>query len=411
MKTGERMEKIGRNEQCHCGERKKYKKCCMRKGEKSERISVFNNFCVIKDPRDNRGKRYKLMDLLIMTIYGILNGYDDLENLADFLKLRETYFQNLLLIEKTPSPDCLSDLFAVLDPVEFMNIFMEWIKEVVKVRIGAVIAIDGKAIKSARDKINGGNTPYILSAYLSEIGISIGQVEVDKKRGEFKAIPDLLKILDIKGGYVTIDAVGTHEDIARKIVGQGGHFVLKVKNNQRKLREDLQIYFDNNIGKTKKILTETTSFEKNHGREEHREYYISHNINCIINKEKWDTVSSIAMVRVYKKIKDEMGFKDYFYIMDTKISMEMFMKATRNHWNIECGLHWRLDVILNEDHSTNKIGHSISNLSIIRKIVFNLVRLDESFGAISFKKKLSRYKVDFTNIENLIFNVLPNIGA
>ena len=253
--------------------------------------------------------------------------------------------------------------------------------------------------------------PYILSAYLTEIGISIGQVEIDKKRGEFKAIPELLKILDIRGCWVTIDAVGTHETIARKIVGQGGHYVLKVKNNQRKLRTNLETYFYDNIGKTKKILTETTSFEKNHGREEHREYYVSYDINCITDKEKWDTVSSVAMVRVYKKVKDNVEYKDYFYIMDTKIKMEMFMKATRNHWNIECGLHWRLDVILNEDRSTNKIGHSISNLSIVRKIVFNLVRLDESFGAISFKKKLSRYKFDSTNIENLIFNVLPNIAT
>jgi len=93
------------------------------------------------------------MDLLIMVIYGILNGYDDFENMADFLKLRESYFQNLLLIEKTPSADCLSDLFAVLDPKEFMNIFIDWIRAVVEVRTGAVIAIDGKAIINTSRKI------------------------------------------------------------------------------------------------------------------------------------------------------------------------------------------------------------------------------------------------------------------
>jgi len=147
------MKKAERNEKCPCGSGGKYKKCCMREDEKAERISVFNKFCVIRDPRDNRGKRYLLMDLLIMVIYGILNGYDDFENLADFLKLRESYFVNLLLIEKTPSADCLSDLFAVLEPKEFMNIFMEWIREVVEVRTGAVIAIDGKAIINTSRKI------------------------------------------------------------------------------------------------------------------------------------------------------------------------------------------------------------------------------------------------------------------
>jgi predicted transposase YbfD/YdcC len=292
-----------------------------------------------------------------------------------------------------------------------MSIFVEWIKEVVKYQTGATIAIDGKAIKGARDKINGGKVPYILSAYLSDIGMSIGQVEVPKGRKESKAIPDLLKILDIKGCWVTIDAAGTYEEIARQIVRNGGHFVLKVKDNQKYLRKDLQSYFENNIGKTDDIRLETTDFEKNHGREEYREYYISNDVNCITDKEKWDTVSSIGMVRVYRKIKDNVEIKDHFYIMDTELRMEMFMKATRNHWNIECGLHWRLDVILNEDRSTNKVGHSISNLSIIRKIVFNLVRLDKSFGNITFQKKLTRYKLDFANIENLIFNVFPNVAA
>lgn len=401
--------KRGRNEQCPCGEDKKYKKCCMRKDEKAERISVFNKFAVLEDPRDNRGKRYLLIDLLIMVIYGILNGYDDFDNMADFLKQKESYFKNLLLIEKTPSHDCLSDLLAMIDPKRFMEIFIEWIREIVKVRAGAIIALDGKAIKSARDKINGGNVPYILSAYLSEIGISIGQVEVGKKTNEFKTIPELLKIIDIKGCYITIDAVGTHEDIAKQIVGKKGHYVLKVKRNQEILHDNLQAYFNYNIGKSEEIMTATTPWENKHGREEHREYYISYDINCITNKEKWSSVSSIGMVRVYRKVGYKTEIADHFYIMDTKMAMDMFIKCTRSHWNIECGLHWRLDVILNEDHSTNKVGHSISNLSIVRKIVFNLVRLDKSFGDISFEKKLTRYKLDFSNIENLIFNVLPNV--
>jgi predicted transposase YbfD/YdcC len=345
-----------------------------------------------------------------MVIYGILNGYDDFDNIAYFLKLNEPYFKKLLSIEKTPSHDCLSDLFAVLDPKEFMNIFIEWISAVVEKRTGAIIAIDGKAVKSARDKINGGNTPYILSAYLSEIGISIGQVEVDKKSNEIKSIPELINILDIKGCYITIDAVGTQEEIIRKIVGKGGHFVLKVKGNQKTLKEDLQKYFDTHIGNDANIIVKTTDVEKNHGREEYREYYLSYNTNCIRNRKKWDKVSSIGMVRVYRSVNGVMEIKDHYYIMDTKISAEMFIKTTRSHWNIECGLHWRLDVILNEDRSRNRIGHSISNLAIIRKIVFNLVRLDTSFGNTKKKKKMTNYKTDFRNIEKLIFTVIPKVN-
>jgi predicted transposase YbfD/YdcC len=303
----------------------------------------------------------------------------------------------------------MSDLFSFIDAKEFMKIFIEWIDEIVNRKSGAIIAIDGKAIRSARDKVNGGNTPYILSAYLSEIGISIGQVEVDKKSNEITAMPELLNLIDLKDCYVTIDAMGTHEDTAKKIVNKQGHFVLKVKRNQRNLYDDIHSYFESNIDDSLKITMKESEFEKNHGREEYREYYLTNETSCITNKAKWGMVSSIGMVRVYRKTNDEMKINDHYFIMDNKISMEMFIKATRNHWNIECGLHWRLDVIMNEDRSRNRVGSSISNLSIVRKIVFNLIRLDNSFGKISFEKKMTRYKTDFANIVNLLFSVIPKI--
>ena len=116
-----------------------------------------------------------------------------------------------------------------------------------------------------------------------------------------------------------------------------------------------------------------------------------------------------AAFETRRRVKDKTTINDHFYIMDTNIDIKTFVKATRSHWNIECGLHWRLDVILNEDRSRNRIGYSIINLSAVRKIVFNLIKLDGSFGKVSFKKKMTRYKVDFANIENLIFNVLPKV--
>jgi len=115
------------------------------------------------------------------------------------------------------------------------------------------------------------------------------------------------------------------------------------------------------------------------------------------------------MVVVHKWTKDKLEVTEHFYIMDTKMSIELFVRATRSHWNIECGLHWRLDVLLNEDRSRNRVGNSINNLSAIRKLVYNIVKLDMSFGKISFEKKLTRYKCDFSHIENLIFNIIPSV--
>ena len=403
------MPKIPRNENCKCGSAKKYKHCCLSNDEKSKNISVFSEFSSVPDPRDNRGKRYKLIDILVMVIYGILNGYDNFDNMAYFLKQKEYYFKNLLLIEKTPSHDCLSDLFAVIDPEKFMEIFVKWITSLVELKAGTIISIDGKAVKSARDKINGGNTPYILSAFLSEIGISIGQVAVDKKSNEIKAIPDLLKILNIHGCYLTIDAMGTQETTARAIVKAGGHYVLKVKKNQRTLMQDIKAFFDDNSTYDTSDFFDT-EMEKNHAREEYREYYISYCTDCISDKKKWDTVKAIGMVVVHKWIDDKQETTEHFYIMDTEMTVEMFVRTTRSHWNIECGLHWRLDVIFNEDRSRNRYGHSVANLSAVRKLVFNIVKMDSSFGKISFEKKLTRYRYDFDNIENLIFFVMPRLN-
>lgn len=151
--------------------------------------SLFVKFKVLEDPRDIRGKRHKLIDILIMTIYGILCGFTDFVNIADFLKLKEDYFTELLGLKYgPPSYDCLSRVFAIIDSKNFMNLFIEWIKEVIKEN-GGFVAIDGKAIRSATDKINNGNIPYIVSAFLTDIGISVGQVKVDDKCNEITAIP------------------------------------------------------------------------------------------------------------------------------------------------------------------------------------------------------------------------------
>lgn len=152
-------------------------------------MNLFEKFEVLEDPRDTRGKKHELINILIMTIYAILCGQTDYTNIAYFMKIKEEYFTDLLKLENgTPSHDCLSYLFARIEPQKFMEVFIEWVKEVVKIKSGGNISIDGKAVKSATDKINGGNIPYIVSAFLCDIGISIGQVKVDDKSKDRKSV-------------------------------------------------------------------------------------------------------------------------------------------------------------------------------------------------------------------------------
>lgn len=375
-------------------------------------MNLFERFEVLEDPRDERGKKYKLIDILIMTIYGLLCGLKDFTNIADFMKLKEDYFTKLLNLENgTPSHDCLSDLYASIDPKQFMKIFIEWTKDILEKKTGKKISIDGKAIKSATDKINNGNIPYIVSAFIGEIGLSIGEVKVDDKSNEITAIPELLDLLDIEGATITIDAIGTQEDIVNKIVNKGGHYVLPVKDNQRILKKEIKSQFDsyNNLLGNPEVFHKST-VDKDHGRIEEREYYLTYNTSKITDKEKWNTVNAVAYMRVTRTERDETTITDNYYIIDNKIEIDKLIDAIRDHWNIECGLHWRLDVILDEDYSTNKVGNSIENLSIIRKIIFNLASLDNRFGKVPLQRKLTRYMLDFENIEKLIFELIPSIS-
>lgn len=376
-------------------------------------MTLFSKFEILEDPRDIRGKKYKLIDILIMTIYGILCGLTDFTNIADFMKLKEDYFTELLGLENgTPSHDCLSDIFARIDSKKFMEIFIEWIKEIIVSVSGKNISIDGKAIKSAIDKINGGNTPYIVSAFIGEIGLSIGQVKVDDKSNEITAIPELLDLLNIEGATVTIDAIGTQEDIANKIVDKKGHYVLKVKKNQKELNRDVKRQFNkfNNLYGNDEVIYKKT-IEKDHGRGEIREYFLTYKTSEIKDKEKWKTVKALTYVKVQVMMGDEIKVTDNYYIIDYQISIDDLEKAVRDHWNIECGLHWRLDVIMNEDHSRNREKNSILNLATLRKIAFNLANLDKSFGKVPLQRKLTRYMLDFKNIEKLVFEVIPKLDS
>lgn len=376
-----------------------------------EQKTLFNHFEVIEDTRDIRGKKHKLIDILIMSIYGTLCGFTDFFNMCDFLELNKEYFIKLLDLKNgIPSHDTFSKVFSLINPKQFMELFIKWINDIINEK-GLHIAIDGKAIKSAKDKINGGNVPYILSGFLCDLGISIGQLKIEDKSNEITAIPKLLDLIDIKNKIITIDAIGTQENIANKIVEQNADFILKVKDNQKDLKDDIQTYFNLSLKKdSQDIAIAETTYENNHGRIEKRTYYLSYDISCLNDKIKWKTVKAIGRIDIYKEEYGKVTNTKNYYILSDKFSLDTFINITRQHWNIECSLHWRLDVIMNEDHSTNKKDNSIENLFILRKIVFNLARLDNSMrDNLSLKRKMTRYLLDFNNVENLIFNVIPSL--
>jgi predicted transposase YbfD/YdcC len=368
-------------------------------------------FETLEDNRDARGRRHELINVIIMSIYAILSGNVDCENMADWLELRKDYFTCLLHLENgTPSANTLLRVFRGLEPTQFMDLFSKWIKSMVSLK-GGHIAIDGKAIKSATDKINDGNIPYVVSAFLTEVGISVGQVKTDDKSNEITAIPDLLDLLDLEGVTITIDAIGTQKEIVNKIVSKKGHYCLNVKNNQKSLFWDIDEYFKFALEHEKEVLKlkyyETKTYD--HGRIETREYYIVDDLYFLTTKSDWKNISSVGLVINTREINGEIRVQWKYYILDSAIEPENLASLTRNHWQIENNLHWVLDVHFKEDLSRSRKDESLINLSLIRKICFNLVKLDDSFGNISIKKKLNSYAFNLEYIQRLLFRQLPQL--
>jgi len=373
-------------------------------------------FSELTDTRDPRGLKHELTNCIVMTIFGILAGHYDAENIAFFLKLNEEYFNKELNLENgTPSPDTLLRIYSLIDPEEFMKIFVKWVENIIKEKNEQLnnkyklIPIDGKAIKSATDKINGGNTPYIVSAFLTDLGISIAGVKVDEKSNEITAIPELLDLISIENCIVTIDAMGCQKEIAKKIVEKDGHYCFAVKENKKNFYVDIKDYFNfvlNDNLEKKNLVTYSTT-DKDHGRIERREHYIVYDIDWLYGKENWQNLSMIGMTRNYREINGEVSIQEKYYISDLKLSGEEFARVVRGHWSIENNLHWILDVHFREDWRLCKQENALKNLSTIRKICYNLTKLDPFNTKLSFNKKLTLYNHDLNNIKKLIFDVIP----
>lgn len=397
---------------------------------------LIEMFKEILDIRDSSGKRHCLTHIIVMSVCGILNKCMDFEDIHDYAKAKEKWFNKKLnLWNGVPSSATFRNVFRLINPEQFLNIFMNWINEIIKNKTGKQIIIDGKAIRGATEKSRNGNIPYIVSAYLADIGISIGQVKVDDKTNEIKAIPELLEILDIDGCIITIDAIGSQTEIMNKIIKKGGNFVLPVKMNNKGTNQETIDYFKDSIEEDFKEITKSKKREEQleyinkygekfevyktrenkHGRDEERIYVKTNKVNWLKNK-KWKHIKSIVMVINNTTVHDN-SIRYYFSSIDMPV--EELAQIIRKHWQIENNLHWVLDMYFYEDLSRNRKDNALENLSIVRKICYNMIKLDTRYDKenkngniikLSTKRKMNRYVNYPKEFEELLFKVIPQIS-
>lgn len=348
----------------------------------------------LPDPRRGNGIRHKLDDILLIAVLAILCDCQTYAEMELFGKVREEWLRTFLeLPHGIPSHDTFGDVMAALNPKFLHEAFREWVETIREKMSQEVIAIDGKTLCGSRDAAKGKRALHVVSAWANENQLVLGQVAVSEKSNEITAIPELLNLLYIKGCIVTIDAMGTQKDIAATIIDGGGEYVLQVKDNQKTLRADVELYLEQEIVTQPKAVLKAAgqlaqSRDKGHGRIETRTCYVTENIDWLTGKNDWKKLTGIGLIISERLIGEQKTVEHSYFIYSQKgATAEQLLKARRSHWAIENKLHWTLDTTFREDESRVREGNGAENLSVLRHLALNLVKKETSLKA-SMRMKL-----------------------
>lgn len=363
----------------------------------SQFLQYFND---IEDHRINRKKLHPLVNIIAIAIGAVICKAESWQEIHLFGMAKREWFEKFLDLKNgIPCCDTFRRFFTALDPNKFEECFLTWTHSLVERINTETINIDGKTIRRAT-RMNSENPIHIVSAWASENEIVLGQIKVKEKSNEITAIPELLDALFLSGAVVTIDAMGCQKEIVGKIVDKGADYVLALKQNQPNLYNDVVRSFDSKINT---VLIETNDF--GHGRIENRKYYISNDLDFIYDTKSWEKLGSIIKVvscRVDKKTGNTTTETRY-YISSLR-EPERTSISIRSHWGVENKLHWRLDVVFNEDNSAKRAGNSAQNFNTINKIAINLIRKDK--GNVNLKGSVNAKRLQAGWTEDHFFHLM-----
>jgi predicted transposase YbfD/YdcC len=362
--------------------------------------SISKHFVKISDPRDKIKTQHSLLNILTIVLCAVIGGAEDFYDIEEFAKSKEGFFRTFLdLPDRMPSHDTINRVISRLDPKEFSNCIVEWTKSLSE-KLKGVIAIDGKTLRRSYQDASKKNPLHIVSAWSSENGIVLGQVQTDVKSNEITAIPELLRLLDIEGCIITIDAMGCQTEIAQKILDGGGDYVLALKDNQKSSSDSVRYLFDweRKNGFSGVFHTETLSVEKGHGRIETRRAYSIGELEKVEGLEvgKWPGLQSLTMVESVREINDSPTIERRYYISSLEANAKVIGDSIRSHWGIENSLHWVMDVTFHEDYARNRKDNSAANMAAMRHFALNLIKQDKNTkGSIKGKRKRAGWNDDY----------------
>jgi len=366
--------------------------------KENKAIEAFDKyFGGITDPRDLRGKRHELRDLLIILILAVISGCDEFTEIEEYGKDKAAFLSTFLeLPNGIPSHDTFGRVLALLNPDEFRKCFVNWVDSLCNI-MGDIVNIDGKALRHSYDTTSDKSMIYMVSAWANKNNLVLGQVKVSEKSNEITAIPTLLDLLNLTGSLVTIDAMGTQKEIAEKLVDKGADYLLSLKGNQSNLHEEVKEAFGQFDAKKKALVDQTIQVD--HGRIEERNCYVVSAKDYISPDVLglWKDLRSIVKIEAYVTYKNgknegKQTYEERYYISCLIPDAARINYAVQSHWGIETKVHWVLDVAFREDDSRIRKGHADENMAIIRHIALNKLKNEKTLkrGIKGKRKKAGR---------------------
>lgn len=368
------------------------------------------------DPRRNQGKRFSLQAVVVIALMAMICGADDAQAMESFGDANAEWLKEFLdLPHGAPSQDVYLAVFAALDPKHFNEVLRSW-AELLAIRLPKSeeqdrhIAIDGKTSRRSFSPANDLLGIHTVSAWMSDAGLVMGQIKTAEKSNEITAIPELIKLLDITGATITIDAMGCQTKIASTIIEGGGDYLLAVKTSQPTLHADIKATFENSAdGKTVpaggSLSEEIESWEeinKGHGRIERRTIELARDLSRLKTANKWSNLNFIAQITREREIllTGKTSSQTAYYIgSNPEYRAKQAAKTVRGHWSIENNLHWVLDIAFREDEARHRAGNTASNMSTMRHFAMNVIKQDENrkIGVANSRKRAGwdrRYLVE-----------------
>ena len=358
----------------------------------------------IEDTRRSNSVMYPLGEVLFIMLTAIICGATSYSRIEMFARSRSEWLKKYLKLENgIPDANTFRYVLMKITPEKVHSVFSEWMKSILS-NVHGVVAIDGKQACRTSDPQK--RPLHVVSAFAHEFGLVLGQIACEEKSNEITAIPQLLEMLEISGCIVTIDAMGTQTEIAKKIREKNADYILSLKSNQPALYNDVKLFMDEYCKDTDAKNDEIYSYtlDNSHGRLEKRECYVCNDIGWLHNREKWADLSGIGMIKAKVEENGNISEQSHYFIYSCKnLSAKEIMKAKRAHWGIENSLHWILDMSFREDESRARKDYSAENFNTLRHLAYNILKSDTSFKG-SFSDKQFKCMLDTAYLDMVLFS-------